>query len=120
MLLLDDLEREPTRAMRALCVFLGIDSDFEFRFLRSNRAAQPRSRWLHQLIRRPSPLKTLLKPMVPLQLRYRSKSFMMRLNLREEEPPKIEPAALQYLKDRFVPENAALSTMIRRDLSSWR
>jgi hypothetical protein len=120
MLLLEDLESEPAETMRALCVFLGIDSSFEFPYLWSNRAAQPRSRWLHQLMRRPSALKTLLKPVVPRQLRVRSKSFMMRLNLREEQPPEVEPAALQYLTDRFVPENAALSTMIQRDLSSWR
>ena len=119
ILLLEDLQRDPAAALKKISAFLGVQADFEFKPVQSNASAAPRSRGLHQLIRRPSQVKGLAKHLMPFHLRHRLKTLLLKLNQREFQYPEIEADAYQYLKSRFAPEIPELSALIQRDLSGW-
>ena len=119
ILLLDDLRTGPASVMKSLCVFLHIDPGLEFKPGRSNPAAQPRSQAVHRVLREPSRVKSLLKSVLPRGIRYRARNLLAQANLEESDPPELEPDALQFLRERFAPENAALAEIIGRDLSHW-
>ena len=119
ILLLDDLRADPAGALKKICAFLEVRTDFEFTPVQSNAAAATRNQVLHRLIRGPSRGKDLFKRLIPLRVRHRLKSILLRLNQKDVDYPAIEAGAHRYLKERYAVEQPGLEALIGLDLSGW-
>ena len=67
----DDLKSRPNETCEEVFEFLGIESSIRVNASNSNPAAMPRSRLLHQTLRRRFLFKELIKPFVPTRVRSR-------------------------------------------------
>lgn len=117
-LLLDDLLSTPGPAIQALLDFLGLQQ-VKIPLPTANQASRPRNKFIHSLIRDPLPLKERLKPLLPARLRHALRAVLLRVNLREETYPEMEPAARTYLLNKLTPQVHDLSHLLSRDLSHW-
>jgi hypothetical protein len=119
ILLLDDLEQNSIREVESLCDFLKIDSHFNYANHSSNLAAKPRLRSLHTFLKKNSKIKELIKPFIPLRVRYNLKRVLIRVNLKPQKYPHMESEARELLIDAFSGEISTLSNILNRNLSFW-
>lgn len=117
-LLTDDL-RDFDTLLRTLETFLGIEHDARVKPVVSNSAALPRSRRLNHWLRARSPLKDVLKHVVPFPVRHRLKVRAIDANLKPLRTPPMDPELALGLRRHYAGEMRALEQLIGRDLSAW-
>ena len=87
--------------------------------VRSNVSAMPKSRKIHQFLRKQSFVKEIMKPLLPYKIRYNLKEKAIKMNLKRFSPPSINPAVENHLKNHYKEQTLKLQDIIQRDLSSW-
>lgn len=115
-----DIRNPRSDWIKQLLVFLDLGPDFTFATSISNPAKMPRSRTIHRWLHEPSPVKTLVKKIIPLQLRYRLKGKLRDANLRDFAYRPMDPDTEQKLKAQFAPQIQELETITGLDLSDWQ
>lgn len=115
----EDLYINYDARMKELLEFLGVDSSIQLRSIQSNESAVPRSQFLADTIDKikKGKIRTVLNLLVPKRAR---KAIAKDLIMKPFEYPAIEPALKKELYDLFENEIDQLSTLIGRDLSSWK
>lgn len=117
--LLDDLKRD----LRLVCAEgwrrLGLEPHALEPPARHNRAAMPRWPWLTRSLNVRGPVKSLLRPLVPLSVRGRVRERLLAWNERPAAPPAMAPETRAWLLEQFRDDNAALARLLGRELSAW-
>lgn len=113
----DDFRADAPAVMRDIFAFLGVDSSFcPDMSLRHNVSGVPRQRWLHNLLHGANPLKTIIKPLVPVAWRENARRRVTQQNLvRQTLPDDLR----QALTDGFRSDILELQDLLGRDLSLW-
>jgi len=117
-LLTDDLGDFSSLVAR-LESFLELDHAPGLTPTRSNAAALPRSPTLHRWLRKRSPLKEILKPVLPAPFRHRLKMRAIEANLKPFRVPPLDAQLASRLRRHYAGETRRLEEIIGRDLSSW-
>jgi len=116
--LYEDLSADPRGVMRDAYSFLGVDDSFTpDTARRHNPSGVPRSRLLVSVLKRPNPLKSVLKPLLPEGLRGRISEGLQRRNLAKAPP--MEPEVRGRLVELYRDDVARVQDLIGRDLSPW-
>ena len=111
--LYEDLQDSPLDLLQNIFKFLEVDYSFVPDFdLRPNKSGMPKNKILHQLLRKPNPIKTVLKPFFPASLR-------QKIQHRNLAKPQMSLATRQKLTQLFREDILACQDLIQRDLSSW-
>lgn len=118
VLLYEDLVQDGTKAAQELFAFLGVDDRFVPETgLVFNRSGIPRSRALFALVKKPNPIRAVLRPLIRGQLRDRLSERMLQLNM--SAAPSFDPELRGSLVADFKDDNLRLQDVLERDLSSW-
>ncbi|NJD06501.1 MAG: sulfotransferase domain-containing protein [Methylococcaceae bacterium] len=119
----EDFAGDPRGVYREVLEFIGARDDGSQEFPKINRAQQSRSLWLAQGLRRiPQPL-VARAASVKRSLgvgRLSLTGWLNRLNTREADPDRLDPATRAALTDRFGEDIALLSRLTGRSLDHWR
>lgn len=116
--LYEDLRRDPLGLVRDVLRFLDVDeTHVPDTSLRHNVSGIPRSRLLHDFLKRPNPAKSLLKPFLSKKTRRRLSMRAQNRNL--SRPPALQPEMRRALVDGYREDITKLQGLIGRDLSAW-
>jgi hypothetical protein len=118
IVLLDDLKNSPEKTYKEVLEFLGVDLNFKPDFKRHNVFSVPRSKIMQRLIYDPSPLKNLIKKIVPFKIYDRIYTFIAKLNKKPSKRPKMDVEFKKKLMKQYKPEVKKLSEITGRDLVS--
>jgi Sulfotransferase family len=111
--LYEDLCQNPLALMQDSFRFLDIDDRFIPNMtIRPNKSGMPKNLLFHQLLTKPNPIKSLLKPLFPSHLRQK----IQHQNL---TTPKISSEARSLLIDLYREDIIKCQDLIDRDLSGW-
>ncbi|MDJ0533047.1 MAG: sulfotransferase [Xenococcaceae cyanobacterium MO_207.B15] len=111
--LYEDLKEQPIKLLQDILNFLEVDPNFiPDMALRPNKSGMPKNKIIHQLLTKPNPLKTILKPLFPTKLRQK----IQHNNLTK---PQISSDVRQQLRDLYREDIIKCQDLIRRDLSGW-
>ncbi|BFM39464.1 sulfotransferase [Synechocystis sp. LKSZ1] len=111
--LYEDLVKRADWLLRDIFDFLQVDPDFQPDMsVRPNKSGMPKNRFLHQLLTKPNPIKSLLKPLFPAQLR-------QKIQHRNLETPKLTAEMRQQLINSYRVDILACQDLLQRDLSAW-
>jgi hypothetical protein len=118
--LTEELRRDPARVYADIFRFFGLDRPPALAARESNRAVEPRLRWLNRLIRGQHPLKRAFRRLGLHGItRHRLKSWVDRFNLREVRYEPLPPATRAWLRELFAEDTARLRALLDRDLAEW-
>ena len=115
----DQLKTDPLGLIRNMYAFLGVDESFmPDMSYRHNVSGIPKSRFVHELLRRPSLLKTIAKTILPDQARSSLRRIITRKNI---TPARIDisDSTRKYLRDLYREDILRTQSIINRDLGSW-
>lgn len=117
--LYEDFQTDPVGLVQDIFRFLEVDDSFvPDTSLRHNVSGIPRIRALHVLLNNSHhPIKTLLKPFMPRELRLRLQVQLRNRNLRK--PPPLQPALRRQLVEVYRDDILQLQGLLERDLSPW-
>lgn len=88
--------------------------------IRSNEAAKPKSKELHNLTRKKNPLRSVLGKLLPKPLRRSVQKFLTGRNTELIQNPRLDPKReRELIQQYFIEEIHRLEKMIHRDLSTW-
>jgi hypothetical protein len=88
--------------------------------IRSNEAAVPKSKALHDLTRKRNPLRSVAGKLLPRKVRRGIQKFLSGTNTEAVSNPKLDPRRERELIQRyFIGDIHQLETITGRDLSSW-
>ena len=111
--LYEDFVASPIDLLQNIFRFLKVDDEFVPDLsLRPNKSGMPKNKLLHQLLMKPNPIKTILKPLFPASMR-------QKIQHRNLAKPQIGFEAKQKLTQLFREDIVACQDLIQRDLSSW-
>lgn len=111
--LYEDLQESPTNLFQNIFNFLEVNSDFVPDLnLRPNKSGMPKNKLLHQLLRKPNPLKTILKPLFPASVR-------QKIQHRNLAKPQMSIETREKLTNLFREDILICQDLIQRDLSGW-
>lgn len=115
--LYDDFKANPHEVIKQTFEFVGIDSSFQPDMSRRfNVSGLPKNKILHKLIAEGNILKSMLKPIIPSQLRYRLKEGYYDKSLTK---PTLPEETRQNLIDFFREDILKTQELLGRDLSKW-
>jgi Sulfotransferase family len=117
--LYDDLTEDPVGTTQSVFRFLDIYDGFVPDTSRSydDVASVPRSRAFERFLRRPSPLKTALEPLLPQGFRDGVRARLHHGNL--TQPPPLPHDAREELAEDYREDVFKLQELLGRDLSGW-
>jgi len=118
-----ELASDTLGVMRQVYRFLGIDETFEpeLRKVKSNPASKPRSRMLARLLSSDATIKSLLRRIVPEDLRRAAYLFLIRSNVKPySAPPQMPEEIGRQLRLRYLSEIEQLEQLLQKDLSCWK
>ncbi|WP_036486222.1 sulfotransferase [Myxosarcina sp. GI1] len=111
--LYEDLKENPVALFQNIFRFIEVDNTFVPNMaLRPNKSGMPKNKLFHQLLTKPNPLKTLLKPLFPAKMR-------QKIQHKNLNTPQIAPEVRQQLIDLYRPDILECQDLIDRDLSAW-
>ena len=111
--LYEDLRDNALGLIQNIFKFLEVNPDFiPDMSVRPNKSGMPKNTTLHQLLTKPNPLKTLLKPLFPASLRQK----IQHQNL---VTPSLSSELRQSLKKLYHEDILICQDLIQRDLSAW-
>ena len=118
--LFEDLRSDPVGLCQQIYHSIGVDSQFTPQAKRRyNKASRPASMSLAHLIGSDSPIRRILKSVLPEKTRHAIKGRLRKVLEREFVPPVMATETRRQLVDYFKEHNARLAEMIGRDLQSW-
>lgn len=116
--LYDDLVAQPRQLVQDIFRFLDVDAQFApDTTVRYNVTQLPRNQWLANFLRRPHPLKTWSKALIPPLLRERLTRWTQQRN--RQKPPPLPPSLRHRLTQSLQPDLVRLQRLLGRDLSHW-
>jgi Sulfotransferase family len=111
--LYEDLKANAIATLQDIFRWLEVDDTFiPDMALRPNKSGMPKNKLLHQILTKPNPLKSFLKPLFPAQIRQK----IQHQNL---NTPQISPEVRQQLLDLYHADILQCQDLIQRDLSAW-
>jgi hypothetical protein len=117
VLFYDDVRTDALEVWRTVCAFLTIDASHTPAFGdRYNRSGQPRSRWVHSLLRSHR-LKRMVRSVLPHTLAMRAKQRVEDLNL--QQFPALDSSCRAALQEYYRPDIQRLCALTNRDLVAW-
>ncbi len=117
--LYDDLRDDPTRMLRDIFTFLGVDAGFQPDVsVRHNRAGIPSSRLLYRMVMTPNAVKSIAKPLLPERLRGAIRSAVTESPATLRRPPLPADIRRRLIAD-YSADIEQLQDLIQRDLSGW-
>lgn len=116
----DDLKSRANETCEGIFEFLGIEPSTPINTSNSNPAAMPRSRLFHKTLRQRSPLKELVKPLIPARARGALKSRLMQANLKETPYATLDRQLDREMRLGYGTEIEELEKITGRGLSSWK
>ena len=117
--LFDEFQQDPARVTQAVFRFLQIDDTFRPNTsLKYNVSGVPRMRRLHQFVSRPNPVKSGLRPFVPLAVRKYVGTMLMTWNVTGRKP-QMKRQTRRQLQTLFREDIFRLQELIGKDLSGW-
>jgi hypothetical protein len=119
--LYEDLSKGPVGVLQDIFRFLKVDASFVPDVsLRRNVSGSPRNETVDKLLRRPSPIKDVLKMHLPAGLRWRlSRAFDYLKTRNLVEPSVVEPEVRRRLRSIYREDILKVQELIHRDLSEW-
>jgi hypothetical protein len=115
----DEFVNDPIKMLQDIFSFLEVDPSFRPNMsVKYNVSGQPKLRFLHHFLIRPSIVKSLLKMLIPACVRLQTRRAIMKLNI-DPIKPKISEETREYLNELFQNEILNLEVLINRDLSNW-
>lgn len=117
VLLFEQFKTDPRSCIKQAYAFLGVNEKFEPDTSNIyNISGVPRSKWVHALLNRPNPVKSLVKPLVPWQLRDKIRRKVTTSNLVKIE---MNPDTRLRLASSYRSDLVKLQGIINKDLTSW-
>lgn len=113
----DDFRDDPHGVVRSVCGFLDIDPDFRRESGVVNPARTARSMWLQRRLYDPR-FGALLGRLPPRAYHYVWRA-LMRLNIRHEPRPPLDPAVDERLTRQLEPSVRRLEGVLGRELPAW-
>lgn len=115
--LYEDLDRDPIPLLRDIFGFLDVDDSFTpDTSVRSNISGFHRNRLSEVALGPHSPARSILRRVVPLELRAR---MMNRLYAKILVRPPLEPQIREELRRTFREDTLKLQDLLQKDLSAW-
>ena len=115
----DQLKEDPLGLIRHMYAFLGVDNSFIPNMsYRHNVSGIPKSRLLHEFLRRPSLLKTIAKTILPDQTRSTLRRMITTKNITPASID-ISDSTRKYLRNLYRDDILRTQSIIHRDLRSW-
>lgn len=116
----DDFIKNRKETFDRIQDFLGIERISLNLQIKSNEAAAPRNKALHDLTRKKNPVRRLLGKIVPAPLRKQLQQFISSKNAATLENARLDKKREQELTDQyFIEDIHALEKLIQRDLHTW-
>ena len=113
----DYLVSNPVKTMQDIFKFLGVDDSFEPNMKkRHNTSKLPKNKLWHKFLDKPNIIKSVIKPLLPLDFRYNLKQNAKQKNLYK---PQLEPQTRQKLAAEYREDILLLQDLIKQDLSKW-
>ncbi|MGK7948870.1 MAG: sulfotransferase [Xenococcaceae cyanobacterium] len=111
--LYEDLKENAIATLQDIFRFLEVDDTFVPNMaLRPNKSGMPKNKLLHQILTKPNPIKTILKPLFPAKIRQK----IQHQNL---NTPQMSQEVRQQLLDLYRTDILHCQNLIQRDLSNW-
>ncbi len=114
--LFENLKADPVALVQDIYRFLGVDDTFVPQIKRYNVSGVPKSKLLHEFLRRPSIVKSVVKHLIPATTR---KNLVLELQNRNLKKPEMRPETRKRLIEVYRDDIKRLEKLIGRDLSSW-
>lgn len=115
--LYDDLVSDSVKTMQDIFEFLGVDVGFEPNMKKKHNASKlPKNKSWHNFLDKPNIIKSVMKPLLPLQFRHNLKQNAKQKNLYK---PQLEPQVRQQLAAEYREDILKLQDLIQQDLSKW-
>ena len=120
-LLTDDLATKPQSVLREIYGFLGVNANYEIEsYSRKNVSGKVRSDFMLSVIGGRSPMKSIVKSLLPYRYRQILKTKMIELNTSKHESNDYIPAHMsERLKELYAPDIKELQVLTGLDLSIW-
>lgn len=121
VIIFDDLVRDPAATYRSVLRFLEVDPTFLPEFSVVNPNKRYRSWKLGHLIKKPPPpVRRMARTFLPrLEQRRGLTRTLMRLLVKQQPRPPMDPALRRRLQQELAPEVERLSGLLDRDLNYW-
>jgi hypothetical protein len=111
--LYEDLKADSKNLLENIFRFLEVDDQFVPDLtIRPNKSGMPKNKLLHQLLMKPNPLKTILKPLFPSFLR-------QKIQHKNLTTPQLSVQIRQQLIELYREDILRCQEIIDRDLSGW-
>jgi hypothetical protein len=111
--LYEDLQANTIATLQDIFRWLEVDDTFvPDMTLRPNKSGMPKNKLLHQILTKPNPLKTVLKPLLPAKIRQK----IQHQNL---NTPQISQEVRQQLLALYRADILQCQDLIHRNLSAW-
>ncbi|MBZ8179809.1 sulfotransferase family protein [Oscillatoria salina] len=122
--LYDELVKNPVEMMQDMYRFIGVDDTFVPDTSSKKQVAQvPKSTTVNQLLRGQnwfrSVVSSALKPIIPLEVRQKIRSKLIKMNSAEKKAMPLLPAERQILRELYREDILKLQDLIQKDLSKW-
>ena len=115
--LFDDLKRDPVNTLKDMCLYLGIDPEFEFDVSQKhNQHLLPKNAVIHTLTNEPNFAKSLVKFLIPIEIR---KKLLQTITAKNSWKPKLDQKQRDKLTKCYVEDILKLQNLIQKDLSDW-
>lgn len=120
-LLTDDLATKPQSVLREIYEFLGVDANYEIEsYSRKNVSGKVRSNFMLSVIGGKSPIKSIVKGLLPYRYRQILKTRMIEFNTSKNEINDCIPVHIaERLKELYVPDIKELEVLTGLNLSIW-
>lgn len=117
--LYEDFTTNPMSIVQNTFQFLGVDDTFAPDVsIKHNVSGIPKNKGLHTFLRKEhDPIKFILKPLIPKELRRRIMLSLHNRNL--DKPPLLAPELRRQLIEVYREDILKLQNLIQRDLSTW-
>ena len=115
--LTEDFTANPVEVVQDIFRFLEVDESFTPDVSRKhNQSRIPRNQSWHRFLSQPNQIKSLLKPLLPVQFRQRLQTRLKKKNLHK---PTLSPEIRQQLLAEYREDILKLQDLLQRDLSQW-
>lgn len=115
----DEFRADSLKVLKQIFLFLRVDDSFiPDNSIWRNVSGIPKLRWVHSVVNRRNPLKTIMKPLLPRALRGSLRAGVIQWNTAVGKT-KCPEELRAYLRDLYREDILKLQSLIQRDLSHW-
>lgn len=114
----EEFKAQPEKTLAEICEFLGIDPyDFDLE-KRYNVSGVPKSRFVHNALRKPNKFKSAIKGLIPEGVKTKLKNRLVNMNLEKAQP--INKDTRNRLLEFYESDIAKLEELLKLNLNIWR